>query len=123
MENSGQANVQAAGMSAITVSQLNRQAKSLLEQGLGRLWVEGEISNLARPASGHIYFSLKDEKAQLRCALFRGNARSLAFRPENGQQVQVRGRLSLYEPRGDYQLIADTMEAAGEGRAGIAQLQ
>ena len=96
-------------------AELNREAKLHLEAGFGRIWVEGEISNLARPASGHVYFSLKDEKAQLRCALFRGNARGLPFRPENGQQVQVRGRLSLYEPRGDYQLIADTMEAAGEG--------
>ncbi len=99
-----------------TPSELNREVRLHLEAGFPRLWVEGEISNLARPASGHLYFTLKDEKAQLRTALFRQNARQLPFRPENGQLVQVRGRLGLYEPRGDYQLIADTMEAAGEGR-------
>lgn len=99
-----------------TPSELNREVRLHLEAGFPRLWIEGEISNLARPASGHLYFSLKDEKAQIRCALFRGNARGLDFRPEDGQQVQVRGRLSLYEPRGSYQLIADTMEEAGEGR-------
>jgi len=99
-----------------TPSELNREVKLHLEAGFPRLWVEGEISNLARPASGHLYFTLKDEKAQLRCALFRSQARGLGFRPENGQLVQVRGRLGLYEPRGEYQLIADTMEASGEGR-------
>ncbi|WP_224784645.1 exodeoxyribonuclease VII large subunit [Marinihelvus fidelis] len=99
-----------------TPSELNREVRVHLEAGFPRLWLEGEISNLARPASGHLYFSLKDDRAQIRCALFRQNARSIGFRPENGQLVQVRGRLSLYEPRGDYQLIADTMEAAGEGR-------
>lgn len=97
-------------------SELNREVRLHIEAGFPRLWVEGEISNLSRPSSGHLYFTLKDERAQLRCALFRGNARSMTFRPENGQLVQVRGRLGLYEPRGDYQLIADTMEAAGEGR-------
>ena len=97
-------------------SELNREAKIHLEAGFGRVWVEGEISNLSRPASGHLYFTLKDDKAQLRCALFRGNARGLSVAPANGQQVRVRGRLSLYEVRGDYQLIADSMEAAGEGR-------
>lgn len=97
-------------------SELNREVRLHLEAGFPRLWVEGEISNLARPASGHLYFTLKDEKAQLRCALFRGNAQGLGFRPENGQLVQVRGRLGLYEPRGEYQMVADAMEAAGEGR-------
>lgn len=99
-----------------TPSELNREVRLHLEAGFPRLWIEGEISNLARPASGHLYFTLKDEKAQLRCALFRGNARSLTFRPDNGQLVQVRGRLGLYEPRGEFQLIADTLEVAGEGR-------
>ncbi|MEM1411945.1 MAG: exodeoxyribonuclease VII large subunit [Pseudomonadota bacterium] len=99
-----------------TPTELNREVRLHLEAGFPRLWIEGELSNLARPASGHLYFTLKDEKAQLRCALFRGNARSLGFRPENGQLVQVRGRLGLYEPRGEFQLIADTMEEAGEGR-------
>lgn len=99
-----------------TPTELNREVRLHLEAGFPRLWLEGEISNLARPASGHLYFSLKDDRAQIRCALFRQNARGLGFKPENGQLVQVRGRLGLYEPRGDYQLIADTMEAAGEGR-------
>lgn len=99
-----------------TPSELNREVRLHLEAGFPRLWVEGEISNLARPASGHLYFTLKDDRSQLRTALFRGNARTLGFRPENGQLVQVRGRLGLYEPRGEYQMIADTMEAAGEGR-------
>lgn len=99
-----------------TPSELNREVRLHLEAGFPQLWVEGEISNLARPASGHLYFTLKDDKAQIRCALFRGNARALTFRPENGQQIQLRGRLGLYEARGEYQLIADTLEMAGEGR-------
>jgi exodeoxyribonuclease VII large subunit len=98
-----------------TVSELNRLARQLLEQDLPRMWVSGEISNLARPASGHLYFSLKDERAQIRCALFKGANRGINFVPANGMQVLVRGRVSLYEPRGDYQLIADHLEAAGEG--------
>jgi exodeoxyribonuclease VII large subunit len=98
-----------------TVSELNRLARQLLEQDLPRMWVSGEISNLARPASGHLYFSLKDERAQIRCALFKGASRGINFVPANGMQVLVRGRVSLYEPRGDYQLIADHLEAAGEG--------
>jgi exodeoxyribonuclease VII large subunit len=99
-----------------TVSELNRLARQLLEQDLPRMWVSGEISNLARPASGHLYFSLKDERAQIRCALFRGASRGGSFVPENGMQVLARGRVSLYEPRGDYQLIVDHLEPAGEGR-------
>lgn len=98
-----------------SVSELNRLARQLLEQDLPRMWVSGEISNLARPASGHLYFSLKDERAQIRCALFKGASRGINFVPANGMQVLVRGRVSLYEPRGDYQLIADHLEAAGEG--------
>ncbi len=101
---------------AISVSELNRRARTLLERGLARLWVDGEISNLARPASGHIYFTLKDESAQIRCAWFRqrqqrGQARSV----ENGDQMLAYGRVSLYEPRGDYQLIVERLEPAGEG--------
>jgi exodeoxyribonuclease VII large subunit len=98
-----------------TVSELNRLARQLLEQDLPRMWVSGEISNLARPASGHLYFSLKDERAQIRCALFRGASRGGSFMPANGMQVLARGRVSLYEPRGDYQLIVDHLEPAGEG--------
>jgi len=96
-------------------AELNREVKLHLEAGFPRLWLSGEISNLARPPSGHVYFSLKDARAQIRCALFRGNAAGLGFRPENGMQVLVRGRVSFYEPRGDYQLIADGMLEAGAG--------
>ena len=100
---------------AITVSQLNRRAKTLLEQGIAKLWVEGEISNMARPASGHIYFSLKDEKAQVRGAWFRQRQRGPAIGFKNGDKVLAFGRVSLYEPRGDYQLIVEQLEPAGEG--------
>jgi len=98
-----------------TVSRLNREARELLESSLARLWVEGEISNLARPASGHLYFTLKDARAQVSCALFRNRALRLRFTPENGTQVLVRAQVSLYEPRGNYQLIVDQMEEAGDG--------
>jgi len=112
MENSGQANAFAA---AITVSQLNRQAKTILEQGLGRLWVEGELSNIARPASGHVYFTLKDNTAQIRAAFFRQRQRGPMINFKDGDQVLAYGRVSLYEPRGDYQLIVEQIEAVGEG--------
>ena len=98
-----------------TPSELNHEARLHLEAGFGRVWVEGEISNMSRPASGHIYFSLKDEKAQISCALFRSNAYGMNFKPENGMLVQARGRVSLFEARGNYQLIADSMVRSGEG--------
>ncbi len=98
-----------------SVSRLNREVKALLEGSLPLLWVEGEISNLARPASGHIYFSLKDEAAQVRCAMFRSRRQLLRFMPENGQRVVLRVRATLYEARGDYQLVAEHMEEAGDG--------
>jgi len=100
---------------AITVSQLNRKAKTLLEQGIARLWVEGEISNLSRPASGHIYFSLKDDKAQVGAAWFRQRQRGPAIGFKNGDKVLAFGRVSIYEARGNYQLIVEQMEPAGEG--------
>ena len=112
MEDSGQADAFAG---AITVSQLNRQAKALLESGLARLWVEGEISNLARPASGHMYFSLKDKSAQVRAAFFRQRQRGPTIGLKDGDQVLVYGRVSIYEARGDYQLIVEQVEPAGEG--------
>ena len=115
MEDSGQANAFAAGTSAITVSQLNRQAKTLLEQGLGRLWVEGELSDIARPASGHVYFTLKDKNAQVRAAFFRQRQRGPTINFKDGDQVLAYGRVSLYEARGDYQLIVEQIEPAGEG--------
>jgi exodeoxyribonuclease VII large subunit len=98
-----------------TPSELNHEARLHLEAGFGRVWVEGEISNLSRPASGHLYFSLKDEKAQISCALFRSNAYGMSFKPENGMLVQARGRVSLFEARGNYQLIADSLVRSGEG--------
>jgi exodeoxyribonuclease VII large subunit len=100
---------------AITVTELNRRARALLEQGIARLWVEGEISNMARPASGHIYFSLKDEGAQVRAAWFRQRQRGPAVGFKNGDKVLAFGKVSLYEPRGDYQLIVEQLEPAGEG--------
>jgi len=95
--------------------ELNREVRVHLEAGFPRLWIAGEISNLARPASGHWYFTLKDERAQIRCALFRGQRENVIGDPQSGDQVLVRGRLSLYEARGDYQLIADAMLPAGSG--------
>jgi len=100
---------------AITVSQLNRQVKTLLEQGIARLWIEGEISNLAKPASGHLYFSLKDDSAQIRAAFFRQRQRGPTIGLKNGDKVVAFGRVSLYEARGDYQLIVEQVEPAGEG--------
>lgn len=95
--------------------QLNVLARDLLESSFSQVWVEGEISNFSRPASGHLYFTLKDERAQVRCALFKQKAMYLRFQPRDGMQVLVRGRLTLYEARGDYQLILEHMEEAGEG--------
>lgn len=96
-------------------SELNREVKLHLEAGFPRVVVEAEISNLARPASGHLYFSLKDDRAQIRCAMFRSAASRMGFRPENGTKVTARGRISLYEARGEYQFIIDSMQEAGEG--------
>ncbi len=98
-----------------SVTRLNREARSLLENAFGRVWIEGEISNLARPSSGHLYFTLKDASAQISCALFKNRAQLLGFRPAEGVHVVARARVSLYEPRGGFQLIVDSMEEAGEG--------
>lgn len=98
-----------------TVSRLNREVRLLLEQGLPGVWVEGEISNLARPGSGHWYFSLKDRDAQIRCAMFRQKNSIVKFQPKDGLAVIARGRVSLYEPRGEYQLIVEHLEEAGLG--------
>jgi exodeoxyribonuclease VII large subunit len=98
-----------------SVTRLNREVRVLLERGLGVLWVEGELSNLSQPASGHWYFTLKDRDAQLRCAMFRLKNSLLGFTPRAGTQVLVRGRLSVYEARGEYQLIVEHMEEAGIG--------
>jgi exodeoxyribonuclease VII large subunit len=98
-----------------SVSRLIRETRAVLEGSFPLLWVSGEISNLAQPASGHIYFSLKDEAAQVRCAMFRMRRQRLRFQVENGQQVLIRAKVSLYEARGEFQLIAEHMELAGEG--------
>lgn len=98
-----------------TPSELNREVRMHIETGFPRILLEAEISNLSRPASGHLYFSLKDDRAQIRCALFRSAASRLGIRPENGMKVLARGRISLYEPRGDFQLIVDGLQEAGEG--------
>lgn len=100
---------------ALTPSQLNALARNLLEDAFPLIWVEGELGNLSRPSSGHLYFTLKDERAQVRCALFKPKSQWLKFTPREGLRVLARGRLTLYEARGDYQLILDTMEEAGEG--------
>ena len=99
----------------LSVSSLNQMAKSLLEGHFSQVAVEGEISNFANPASGHWYFTLKDQKSQLRCAMFAGRNRLVRFAPKNGDQLIVRGQLSIYPNRGDYQLIVSQMEEAGDG--------
>ena len=99
----------------LTVSQLNRLARNLLEESFPAVLVAGEISNLAMPSSGHWYLTLKDEQAQIRCAMFRNRNMLLRFKPKDGIQVVVKARLSLYEGRGDYQLIVEYMELAGAG--------
>jgi exodeoxyribonuclease VII large subunit len=99
----------------LTPSQLNTLARDLLEGAFPAIWVEGELSGISRPASGHLYFCLKDARAQVRCAMFRPKSSWLKFQPREGLRVLARGRLTLYEARGDYQLVLDHMEEAGEG--------
>ena len=99
----------------IAVSELNRRARHVLEANLELLWVSGELSNVMRAASGHWYFSLKDDAAQARCVMFRNRATAIGFTPENGMQVEVHALPSLYEPRGEFQLGVETMRRAGLG--------
>ncbi|MGL4184317.1 MAG: exodeoxyribonuclease VII large subunit [Thiotrichaceae bacterium] len=99
----------------LSISQLNAEVSQLLSQGFAAVWVEGEISNFTCASSGHLYLTLKDAGAQVRCALFKGNAMRLKLNPRNGLKVVARGKIGLYEPRGDYQMVLDTMEEAGEG--------
>lgn len=99
----------------LSPSSLNRLVRDLLGDALPQVWVEGELSNVARPSSGHVYFTLKDAKAQIRCAMFKPKSTWMKFRPEAGMQVLVRARVGLYETRGDYQLIVEHMEEAGAG--------
>ena len=101
-------------------TQLNALARDLLEGSFAQVWVQGEISNFSRPASGHLYFTLKDDRAQVRCALFKQKAMYLRFAPRDGALVLVRGRVTLYEARGEYQLVLEHMEEAGEGALRMA---
>ncbi len=103
-----------------TVTRLNREARAILEDNFPPLWVEGEVSNLVRPASGHLYFSLKDAQCQVRCALFRSRHTGFCFDLVNGMQVLARAQVSLYEGRGEFQLIVEHLEPAGEGRLRLA---
>lgn len=105
---------------ALSVSELNREARRLLETHFDWVWVEGEIGNFTAASSGHWYFSLKDADAQVRCAMFRRANAHLKFRPEQGDQVRIRARVSLYEGRGEFQLICEHLEPAGEGLLQIA---
>lgn len=98
-----------------TVSRLNQTVRTLLEREMGQVWITGEISNFTQPASGHWYFTLKDDTAQVRGAMFRNSNRRVTFRPQHGQQVLVRASVTLYDPRGDYQIIVESMQPAGEG--------
>jgi exodeoxyribonuclease VII large subunit len=107
--------IPSASRDIYTVSRLNREVRTVLETGFPLLWIEAELSNFARPASGHWYFSLKDEAAQVKCAMFRNRNQLVKVLPENGKQVLVRAKIGLYEPRGDYQLIVEHMEEAGDG--------
>ena len=104
-----------AGRDVYTVARLNREVRGLLEAGLPSIWIEGELSNFSRPASGHWYFTLKDEAAQVRCVMFRQRNQAIRVAPQDGMQVLLRARVGLYEPRGDFQLIVDHLEEAGEG--------
>ncbi len=103
-----------------SVSRLVSEVRAVLDGSFPLLWVRGEVSNLMQPASGHIYFTLKDETAQVRCAMFRAKRILLAFRPENGQQVLARARVTLYEARGDFQLVVEHLEPGGEGALRLA---
>ena len=105
------------GRDIYSVSRLNAEIRAVLEGSFPMLWVEGELSNLATPRSGHLYFSLKDDHAQVRCALFRNKRLLLREQPSDGDRVLVRARIGLYEPRGDCQLIVAHLEPAGQGTA------
>src|SRR3546814_664611 len=99
----------------LTPSQLNTLARDLLEGAFPLIWVEAELGNVSRPASGHLYFTLKDSRAQIRCAMFKPKSTWLKFQPREGLRVLARGRVTLYEARGEYQMVLDHMEEAGEG--------
>ena len=110
----------AANTSSMSVTELNRQVKSMLENSFLSIRVQGELSNFAKPSSGHWYFTLKDSRAQIRCAMFKGSNRQVQFLPKEGDEIIVQAKVSLYEGRGDYQLICERMEQAGSGRLQLA---
>ena len=99
----------------LQVSELTRKVRYILESEINTIWLTGEISNFIAASSGHWYLSLKDSKSQVKCAMFKGNNRYTRIKPQNGQQVLVKAKVSLYEPRGDFQLIIEQMEDAGAG--------
>ncbi len=105
---------------ALSVSELTREIKSLLEGAFPEIWVEGEISNFIHHSSGHMYFTLKDREAEIRSVIFKGNNQFLHFKPENGMKILLYGRISVYAPRGQYQLVASRMEPAGIGTLFLA---
>lgn len=107
----------------LTVTQLTSLIKGVLEENFEHVWVEGEISNLAMPSSGHLYFTLKDAGAQVHCVMFRASSRAMKFKPGDGQGFIVRGRLSVFEPRGEYQIIVEYMEPRGIGALQLAFIQ
>ncbi|NVN92950.1 MAG: exodeoxyribonuclease VII large subunit, partial [Desulfuromonadales bacterium] len=109
----------------LSVSRLTALLRGVLEENFEQVWVQGEVSNLSQPSSGHLYFSLKDSGAQLRCVMFKGAARNLKFRPADGMALITRGRISVYDQRGEYQLICEYLEPAGVGalQAAFAQLK
>lgn len=104
----------------LTVSQLTTLVRGVLEENFAHVWVEGEMSNLSTPSSGHLYFTLKDSSAALRCVMFRGSVKALRFRPADGMKLIVRGRLTVYDQRGDYQLLAEYLEPQGVGALQMA---
>ncbi|HEY6545239.1 MAG TPA: exodeoxyribonuclease VII large subunit, partial [Dokdonella sp.] len=107
--------VQPAAREVYTPSALTRFVRDLLEDALPLVWIEGELSNCSRPASGHLYFTLKDAGAQVRCAMFKPRSTWLRFRPADGMRVLARARVSLYEARGEFQLVVESLEEGGEG--------
>ena len=107
--------MKSANRQILSISELNKTVKGLLEKEFPFIYVEGEISNFSRPSSGHWYFTLKDEKAQIKCAMFRNQNRLVPFEPENGQQVVLYGKVTLYEGRGDFQIITTSLEVSGDG--------
>src|SRR5258707_1584235 len=104
----------------VSVSELTQQIRVSLERGFGSVWVEGEVSNFRAHGSGHWYFTLKDEFAQMRCACYRSSNQRIRFRPEDGLQMPARGRLSVYEQKGEYQLIVEALEPVGAGACQLA---